>query len=166
MKKRLSALLFVGTVLLSSSLLQAEVRKSDLRRGAPTTQELAFLSQVDLLSLYFSTAQVAHVPRFTGKKVEISSTVLDKALLADKTVLKTYFLRQIKSFVTEFRNRLFIYAPAIAKRFRATTDLAFIVKGEHSQVIATWVGGEWHWNEQVSSAKSLSQGCNCVAGGN
>ena len=128
---------------------EARIKKSDLRRKVVMTEEAALLSQVDTVSLYLSSERVAIAPRLTKRGViEVEMTVLDPALIGNRSRLHRYVSRLINTFTSVLEERLPIYAPAVAKNFNSDTDLEFIInEGPGRRPVASYSGGTWNWEE-------------------
>lgn len=132
-------------VILGGTQSFAELKKQDLQRQVVVTEEAALLTQVDTVSLYLSSSKVALAPRLTQARViEVEMTVLDPALTADQTGIKGFTQRIIDTFISVLKERLPIYAPALAGKFDANTDLIFKVNvGAQRSPFGTWQGGTW-----------------------
>lgn len=145
----MTCVLVVAAALLAMNTSEARIKKSDLKRKVVMTEEAALLSQVDTVSLYLSSERVAIAPRLTKKGViEVEMTVLDPALIGNRSRLRRYVSRLINTFTSVLEERLPIYAPAVAKNFNSDTDLEFIInEGPRRRPVASYSGGSWSWEE-------------------
>lgn len=162
----------------------AKLKQADLDRRVYVTEKAALLAQVDTISLYLSSDRVVLAPRLTKQGViEIETTVLAPDLIYDRGRLHDFVSRQIRTFVSVLKERLPVYAPALARSFDPATDIAFIVNASAARnPVARWEGGDWKWEKggtipvpvpdvileaydinEARTAVSGRKGCRCPA---
>lgn len=142
---KFAALLVFLVVVLGGTQSFAELKKQDLQRQVVVTEEAALLTQVDTVSLYLSSPKVALAPRLNQAHViEVEMTILDPALVADQTGIKGFVQRIIDTFISVLKERLPIYAPAIAGKFDASKDIIFKVNvGASRAPFGIYRGSAW-----------------------
>lgn len=106
----------------------AEPKNTDLSGQVVLTEEAVLLSQVDTVSLYLSSNKLQLAPRLNKDKVvEVETTVLDAGLIADPAKLTKFVTRISDTFVSVLKERLPVYAPALAEKFDLKKDIIFNV---------------------------------------
>lgn len=123
----------------------AEVRSQDLDRRITVTEGSQLSTQVDLVSLYFSSERIRYEPfAGTGPKIQINVVVLSKDLMNHRDAMRDLVARQAMAFGRELDRRLEVAAPSIALHFDPRTDLIFQVKdGTSGNTVAQIANGEW-----------------------
>ncbi|MBT3181678.1 MAG: hypothetical protein HN337_04120 [Deltaproteobacteria bacterium] len=139
----------LSIVLLGSTEVGAEIKSSDLTKQVTLTEEAALLTQVDAVSLYMSSDKVAFAPRLNNANIiEVETTVLDNNLLANSSAMQGFVTRTIDSFVSVLQERLPIYAPSVASKFRKNGDVKFMINaGGERKPVAMWYAGKWYWDK-------------------
>lgn len=136
----------------------AVIKRADLQKRNVLTEEAELLSQVDTISLYLSSDRIVFAPRLTKAGViEVETTVLSRDLTANVGRLKNYVERIVDTFVSVLKERLPVYAPAVAKSFDYTKDIVFIVNsGVERRQVGFLRGGVWqdYATAQVVAAES------------
>lgn len=174
---KLISLVIASAVLFLSFQLHAELKKSDLEKGATLTQEATLLQQVDTISLYLTSERVVFAPRLTKEGiVEVESTILAPELISNKEDMERYMARLIDTFIRLLKERLPTFAPAIAKGFDSNKDIVFVVNaGAKRKPVGTWKGGGWAGRptppepsespppEEGAKKGSYKKGCGCPA---
>lgn len=136
------AILLISLFAIPSS---AVIKKADLQKRNVLTEEAELLSQVDTISLYLSSDRIVFAPRLTKAGViEVETTVLSRDLTANVGRLKSYVERIVDTFVSVLKERLPVYAPAVAKSFDSEKDIVFIVNaGVERRSVGCLKGGVW-----------------------
>ena len=153
MKYQYLLVIALSLVLLGSSQVRAEIKSSDLAKQVTLTEEAALLTQVDAVSLYMSSDRVAFAPRLNSANViEVEATVLDRNLLANSGNLQSFVSRTIDSFISVLQERLPIYTPSVASKFRRNSDIKFMINaGGERKPVAMWYAGKWYWDKGWTS---------------
>ncbi len=144
--KNLMSIIIVFFAFLITCQSYAELRREDLNNRIEIREEQQLMNQVDIVSLYLTSENVAWEPRLIDNKIEIDITILSQRLINDPNLLEDFVSRQIAIFKRELLRRLQTYAPTIALHFDQDSDVIFIIREKaNNRKIAEVRDGNWYF---------------------